>query len=320
MLTEAQRIAYVGLCALTMREMLKESRKKELSAAASSMELWMMKIMGRLYYHMELETQERKMIESLAEHDVRSMDLVPALRTTHTMANPEYDPDEAKKKAEQDARNPPSPTSTLVNPSVSSTPTMPTTPTPATPTYPNPTYQTTTRVLPATTHPPTNPAVTGSDTPDATSMTVSTSLPQLLPSISALRSYVICSFFSSQTHIMIRVLAFFVFEEFYTILHQVTRKRKFTWPPVHYVSHRSIHILNVVLSTSDGIREIGVGLVRAEYEGNKDESATDNSSSGSGSGGSGGDSSGTSGGMKVNVMMAVGLGLLSLVLTAKSNA
>ncbi|THV00454.1 DUF726-domain-containing protein [Dendrothele bispora CBS 962.96] len=199
MLTEAQRIAYVGLCALTMREMLgklKESRKKELSAAASSMELWMMKIMGRLYYHMELETQEQKMIESLAEHGVQSMDLVPALMTTHTVANPEYNPEEAKKKAEEDARNPPSPTSTLVNPSISSTPTTPTTPTPATPTHPNPTYQTTTRVLPATTHPPTNPAITSSDTPDATSMTVSTSLPTYTPTLTLdIRFTILCDLF-----------------------------------------------------------------------------------------------------------------------------
>jgi hypothetical protein len=60
MLTEAQRIAYVGLCALTSREMvqnLNSPRFKELKDAAHSMELWALKIMGRLYYHMELQTQ-----------------------------------------------------------------------------------------------------------------------------------------------------------------------------------------------------------------------------------------------------------------------
>mgnify|MGYP007051651236 FL=1 len=59
LLTEAQRIAYVGLCALTSREMLQNLQKggrKELKESAKSMELWMLKIMGRLYYHMELET------------------------------------------------------------------------------------------------------------------------------------------------------------------------------------------------------------------------------------------------------------------------
>lgn len=42
------------------------------------------------------------MIESLGEHGVLAMDLVPTLMTTHTVANPEYDPEEAKRKAEED--------------------------------------------------------------------------------------------------------------------------------------------------------------------------------------------------------------------------
>ena len=60
LLTEAQRIAYVGLCALTSREMaqkLKLAKRKELQASSANLELWSLKIMGRLYYHMELETQ-----------------------------------------------------------------------------------------------------------------------------------------------------------------------------------------------------------------------------------------------------------------------
>jgi len=60
LLTEAQRIAYVGLCALTSQEMaqsLKTAKRKELKACIQNMELWALKIMGRLYYHMELETQ-----------------------------------------------------------------------------------------------------------------------------------------------------------------------------------------------------------------------------------------------------------------------
>src|SRR5882762_562549 len=38
------------------------------------------------------------MIENLAEHGVRADDLVPSLMTTHTVANPEYDPAEAHKR------------------------------------------------------------------------------------------------------------------------------------------------------------------------------------------------------------------------------
>ena len=60
LLTEAQRIAYVGLCALTSLEMvnrLKAVQAKELKNCIQSMELWALKIMGRLYYHMELATE-----------------------------------------------------------------------------------------------------------------------------------------------------------------------------------------------------------------------------------------------------------------------
>jgi hypothetical protein len=42
------------------------------------------------------------MIESLAEHGVSALDLVPALMTTHTIANPEYDPAEARRKNAED--------------------------------------------------------------------------------------------------------------------------------------------------------------------------------------------------------------------------
>ena len=59
LLTEAQRIAYVGLCALTTKEMrdsLTEIGGKEAKLAAEQMNLWALKILGRLYYHMELET------------------------------------------------------------------------------------------------------------------------------------------------------------------------------------------------------------------------------------------------------------------------
>jgi hypothetical protein len=41
------------------------------------------------------------MIESLATHGVQAMDLVPSLMTTHTVANPEYDPAEARRQAEE---------------------------------------------------------------------------------------------------------------------------------------------------------------------------------------------------------------------------
>ncbi|KAJ6606805.1 hypothetical protein B0H10DRAFT_2074448 [Mycena sp. CBHHK59/15] len=121
LLTEAQRIAYVGLCALITQEMaqsLKRPNRKEFKSAVQNMDLWAMKIMGRLYYHMELETQEQKMIESLAQHGVQAADLVPALMTTHTVANPEYDPAEARRQAEvicEAPETPPTPTTATQN-------------------------------------------------------------------------------------------------------------------------------------------------------------------------------------------------------------
>ena len=44
---------------------------------------------------------EQKMIDSLAMHGIQAKDLVPALMTTHTVANPEYDPAEAKRLADE---------------------------------------------------------------------------------------------------------------------------------------------------------------------------------------------------------------------------
>ncbi|KAK4698949.1 hypothetical protein P7C70_g7321, partial [Phenoliferia sp. Uapishka_3] len=98
LLTEGQRIAYVGLCRLVVREMVQtlaiaSKGAKELEPARESAQNWGNKIMGRLYRHMEVDGAEQRMIEQLAEHGVTSEDLVPSLATTHTVDNPEYDPD-----------------------------------------------------------------------------------------------------------------------------------------------------------------------------------------------------------------------------------
>lgn len=56
MLSEGQRIAYVGLCRLATREMANSMKGlKELEPAVESMQNWATKIMGRLYQHMEIE-------------------------------------------------------------------------------------------------------------------------------------------------------------------------------------------------------------------------------------------------------------------------
>ncbi|KAH8927246.1 hypothetical protein BT69DRAFT_843081 [Atractiella rhizophila] len=102
LLTPAQRIAYVGLCRLVTREMCtplrlaREHGAKELSLAEESLNNWSAKIMGRLYQHMDIVSDEQRMIENLAVHGLTSEDLVPSLVTTHTVPNPEYDPQFAK--------------------------------------------------------------------------------------------------------------------------------------------------------------------------------------------------------------------------------
>lgn len=81
---------------------------------------------------------EQMMIESLAEHGVMAEDLVPALMTTHTVKNPEYDPKAAKEaeaeeiskgdedwdgRSEQDAPPPYEPSLLPDLPTTSSSPT-----------------------------------------------------------------------------------------------------------------------------------------------------------------------------------------------------
>ena len=53
------------------------------------------------------------MIESLAQHGVQAIDLVPSLMTTHTVANPEYDPAEARRQADMREFEPDHPDSPL---------------------------------------------------------------------------------------------------------------------------------------------------------------------------------------------------------------
>lgn len=58
LLSEGQRIAYVGMCRLVMKEMvqaLKRGGHDEMAPAVESMTHWSTKIMSRLYQHMDLE-------------------------------------------------------------------------------------------------------------------------------------------------------------------------------------------------------------------------------------------------------------------------
>ncbi|KAK4058362.1 hypothetical protein OIO90_000520 [Microbotryomycetes sp. JL221] len=107
LLTEGQRIAYVGLCKLVTREMIQTlaiaaKGASELVQSRDSARAWALKIMGRLYRHMEVDSAEQRMIDQLAEHGVTAEDLVPSLLTTYTVDNPEYDPDAEAQEAEEE--------------------------------------------------------------------------------------------------------------------------------------------------------------------------------------------------------------------------
>lgn len=105
LLSEGQKIAYVGLCSLIASEMVRQIRRvpgKNLEGAKQSIEGWKVKVMARLYQHMDIESSEQRMIESLAEHGVLATDLAPSLITTQTIDNPDFDPEALREKQEEE--------------------------------------------------------------------------------------------------------------------------------------------------------------------------------------------------------------------------
>ncbi|KAK0389653.1 hypothetical protein NLU13_3228 [Sarocladium strictum] len=96
LLTEGQRIAYVGVVKLEIAKMIKEREdmpttkkvKKDTAMAAEAMKMWGQKMMIRLYAHMDISEAEQIMIEQLAEHGVVPKDLTPALLTNARVSNP----------------------------------------------------------------------------------------------------------------------------------------------------------------------------------------------------------------------------------------
>lgn len=107
LLTEGQRIAYVGVTRLAMAKMVKEledmegtkNTKKGLVLAADSMKMWSQQMMVRLYMHMEVDSSEQVMIEQLAEHGVEPGDLTPTLMQNARVKNPMADPSSEEKES-----------------------------------------------------------------------------------------------------------------------------------------------------------------------------------------------------------------------------
>lgn len=100
LLTEGQKIAYVGLTRIEMSGMVKEmegvhvtrSTKKAVQLATEALKMWAQKIMIRLYSHMDISTAEQVMIEQLSEHGVISGDLTPQLMANARVKNPMAEP------------------------------------------------------------------------------------------------------------------------------------------------------------------------------------------------------------------------------------
>lgn len=112
LLTEGQRIAYVGVVRLEIANMVKEGEmvetsrrsKKLVTIAAEALKMWGQKMMIRLYTHMDISSAEQVMIEQLAEHGVIPQDLTPALLANSRVHNPMAE-DSASAEGSTDARS-----------------------------------------------------------------------------------------------------------------------------------------------------------------------------------------------------------------------
>ncbi|CAI4216786.1 unnamed protein product [Parascedosporium putredinis] len=96
LLTEGQRIAYVGVVRLEIHSMVKEQEaveqtrksKKLVNISAEAGKMWAQKMMIRVYSHMDISQAEQVMIEQLAEHGVMPTDLTPILMANSRVNNP----------------------------------------------------------------------------------------------------------------------------------------------------------------------------------------------------------------------------------------
>ncbi|KAK4235673.1 hypothetical protein C8A03DRAFT_17614 [Achaetomium macrosporum] len=113
LLTEGQRIAYVGLTRLELSAMLKEAEsiehtssktKKQVTLAAENMRMWSQKMMIRLYTHMDISPDEQVMIEQLSSHGVVPQDLTPVLMANARVRNPMAAEKEARSSVSSPSR------------------------------------------------------------------------------------------------------------------------------------------------------------------------------------------------------------------------
>lgn len=95
-LTESQKIAYVGITRLSIHQMALELQelpapkgaRKALQKGRDATKMWGQATMTRLYVHMDIDSAEQIMIEQLTEHGVQPADLVPPLMQNARVKNP----------------------------------------------------------------------------------------------------------------------------------------------------------------------------------------------------------------------------------------
>ncbi|RDL36703.1 uncharacterized protein BP5553_06055 [Venustampulla echinocandica] len=124
LLTEGQRIAYVGMTRLILSKMVSDVEalvvkgvKKEIPMSVEAIRMWSQKMMVRLYAHMDISAAEQIMIEQLSDHGVVPSDLTPTLMQNARVKNPMADKD--------------SPTASLSSPRPDSTASLDTSPRPS---------------------------------------------------------------------------------------------------------------------------------------------------------------------------------------------
>lgn len=148
LLTEGQRIAYVGVVRLSIGKMLGEitelektkGTKKAIDFATEGMKMWGQKMMVRMYGHMDIDSAEQVMVEQLAEHGVFPSDLTPALMQNARVKNP------AKQESDASSNNSAPPSLSSPRPSTSnhrhqSSQNLSAPQTPQPPATPPPTYE-----------------------------------------------------------------------------------------------------------------------------------------------------------------------------------
>jgi hypothetical protein len=147
LLTEGQRIAYVGIVRLSMVQMAQDMDKLEKTKAAKkvveysveAIKMWSQKIMVKVYAHMEIDAREQIMVEQLSEHGVLPSDLTPTLMQNARVKNPNAKADLSSEKT-PDGSKPSSPTTNDDSTNAKTTDTSSAPATPATE-APPPAYQ-----------------------------------------------------------------------------------------------------------------------------------------------------------------------------------